>query len=107
MEKSSTEKVAAEIGVDARVTVVDDDRGLGLLLTDALGRTVRVNVVADPDAWITVRGLSRRIEETTLAVKMATIGYSPEHGPHTGPGAFRPLLHADQDPFGGFNSGAG
>lgn len=106
MEKSSTEKVAAVLGVDARVTVVDDEDGFGLLLTDPAGVVVRVEVPRDAEAWIAVRGLSRRIEEATFPVKMATVGYQAEHGPHTGPGAFRPM-RVDQDPFGGFNSGAG
>jgi hypothetical protein len=107
MEESSTGRAAVVLGVDARVAVVDDEAGFGLLLRDAKGRTVRVEVPRNADAWIAVRGLSRRLEEATFPVKMATVGYAAEHGPHTGPGAFRPLLHADQDPFGGFNSGAG
>jgi hypothetical protein len=113
VDKDSTEKKTVVLGVDAKVIVIDDEHGLGLLLNDSAGRRVRVEVPADPDAWIAVRGLARRIEETTLPVKMATVGYLPEHGAHTGPPVFRSLPRpvlppmVEQDPFGGPSSGAG
>lgn len=109
MTDTDRQEIAGYVDLDPRAEVrLDVDRRAGeMTLTLSDGNIeVYMDLPDSPDAWLLLQSLARRIEAKIPEVRLRTVGYQAEHGPHTGPGAFRPVPRpilpatVEQDPFG-------
>lgn len=78
------------LAANAKVELADEDDGLFLAIHDD-DVLVLIELPRDAGAWLKSKSLARRIEGLEPEIRAKTIGYSPEHNAHTGPGAYRPI----------------
>lgn len=79
------------LDVGAFVELVDDDGEFALALGDE-NALVMIPLPRTADAWLKSKGLALRIERLEQTIRLATVGYAPEHNAVNGPGVNGPII---------------